>query len=188
MKSLPFVSGFTGTALRVDRSDALQFGLCGCAPANRLDHQLQPSTNHGCCGKYTVRRRLGTDARGRSAAVARERRPLLGIWMRPPSIGRGFGGGDNACTFGGEVSDLKKYRMCYRIPLQLYFYRQTRIIQVQDGLQMTVAISLIVTTYICRYVEMPQAHDTRRSRRSCRIGRPSRPFLHCYTGEVLKSQ
>ena len=142
MKSLPFVSGFTGTALRVDRSDALQFGLCGCAPANRLDHQLQPSANHGCFGKYTVRRRLGTDARGRSVAVARERRPLLGIWMWPPSIERGFGGGDNACTFGGEVSDLKKYRMCYKIPLQLYFYRQTRIIQVQDGLQDTVAISL----------------------------------------------
>jgi hypothetical protein len=133
MKSLPFVGDFTGTALRVDRSDALQFGLFGCAPANRLDHQLQPSTNHGYCGKYTVRRRMGTDARGRSVAVARERRPLLGIWMRPPSIGRGFGRGDNACTFGGEISDLKKYRRCYRIPLQPYFYRQTRIIRVYDG-------------------------------------------------------
>ena len=160
MKSLPFVGDFTGTALRVDRSDALQFGLCGCAPANRLDHQLQPSTNHGCCGKYTVRRRLGTDARGRSAAVARERRPLLGIWMRPPSIGRGFGGGDNACTFGGEVSDLKKYRMCYKIPLQLYLYRQTRIIQVQDGLQDTVAISLRSSRSIVVRTSLSRRRDT----------------------------
>jgi hypothetical protein len=71
-----------------------------------------------------------------------DRPPSLGIWMRLPSIRRGFGGGDNACTFGGEVSDLKKYRRCYRIPLQPYFYRQTRIIRVQDGLQDTVAISL----------------------------------------------
>jgi hypothetical protein len=131
-------------AVRRRASTALQFGLCGCAPANRLDHQLQPSTNHGCCGKYTVRRRLGTDARGRSPAVTGERRPLLGIWMRPPSIGRGFGGGDTACTFGGEVSDLKKYKRCYRIPLQPYFYRQTRIIRVQDGLQDTVAINLML--------------------------------------------